>query len=442
MKPGLLFYLEGERLSAWHHHRRQKLAHLGTFTAQPPGIAAFSQFLAEHRGQVCHLLVNSPGEQVLTTPIPPVRGRDRQTLIARKLEQLFPGQPLRQLIAAQTTANKSEILHLAAVQDSCLTQSWLPALHEAKALLGGIYTLSQLAAPVLEARGIKADHCLVLSTHASGFRAIQLVDRKTVYTRFCNHPDDGPDALASALATEARRLREHLGGDAPPSLVLIAPAAIATAFRALAPELAAHFINDTETPHAMGSEAVFLHALAEKLPSVQFASPALLAPLRQARQKRLTNTLSAAALAASASYALYQHAASKELTAQTLAVQQQTQRLAAQNHQAPADLAGLQQLAQAAPATAPAPQLLPPISRWLDQETRLTLLSLDWEIAPILRSTAKMQEIARLRLSNTPAAHERAAIVASLQQAMGDFASVSASSDPDFELIIERELTQ
>ncbi|MCE1183267.1 MAG: hypothetical protein LWW81_13360 [Rhodocyclales bacterium] len=433
MKRPLLLALEDDQLALWRDDGK-RLHALGQFAPTPEGQAACAQQLASYRGQACRLLINAPEEQLQQIHIPPLRGRDRRMLIQRKLEQAFPGLALRQVIAHQREEAAHQTLTCTALPESSLPTCWRDLLHQTPLLLCGIYTPCQIASHLLS----KHANAILLSTHAHGFRAIQQVDRKITYTRYSAYPEAG--SAAQALIDEAHRLLRHPAHDSPPALLLISNAETLAHFQQQAPELAAQSL-----PLPMAESAsqdcttAYLAQLSHQAPPEQLAPATWLAPWRLAQRQQYFFYASLALLAAALIYAGLQYESSQ--AAQQASQQMRSQATGQTNNETPNPeaLQQLQALAQHQPAPASNPQaLVLQVSRWLDQNAQLTLLRLDWEIAPNLPSTAKMREILRLRLK--PAPDEHPAAQASLQKMLGDSAQVRLEAHGDLAtLIIEKE---
>ena len=88
-----LLYLDANRLSAslWQGGTLREEGH---FPHDEAGVAAFSEYLARHRGSIFHMLADIPDEGFQIEVLPYAQGADRRALLARKLGQYFYGSPL------------------------------------------------------------------------------------------------------------------------------------------------------------------------------------------------------------------------------------------------------------------------------------------------------------------------------------------------------------
>ena len=85
MRPGL---------TAWHWQYRRPRSAKASFAADEAGLAAFGDYLQGCRSSLFYLLADVAEEGFQVEDVPFVHGRDRRSLIQRKLAQFFYGTPL------------------------------------------------------------------------------------------------------------------------------------------------------------------------------------------------------------------------------------------------------------------------------------------------------------------------------------------------------------
>lgn len=478
MSPRRVLYVAADgRLSIWQqqHGRVTKQA---TFDATDTGENELRQFMMGNRAH-CHLmLVNSATEEVVGSSIPKIRGNDRKALINRKLEQHFPGTRLRQLIAHSPSepAGKTERLTLAAIKEPELEQRWLPLVSHCHVLLEGIYTTSQLAAPLLKHLKLAQRNALLLVVQDEGLRAVQLVNHQPTYTRFTSWHTASDEEIPGRLSVETSRLCDYLH-DAPDSgqegtaRIIIAPRAVLAGlpppFRETARPsptlLALEDVFQTE-PHdkhtlASASEALFIQELLHETPRFQLGPQEIRLPLRQRKRELLSWRVSTATLCLSLIYAvpLWHTNAQLKTQSQQLAFEAEKVAQMRSTPTAPAadspDDASLQRLlgelaSQRMRGGHPG-TMLHALADWLNENPAYQLKHLEWEIAPLTGSTASSREITRIRLEGDSLPHE--SIAESLKKSLNvrlhqptkvlarQYSS-DALSRPDSEFAIERDV--
>ncbi|GHD61730.1 hypothetical protein [Jeongeupia chitinilytica] len=125
------------------------------FAPDPRGLADLGAYCLHHPLRRFRILVLGGDEEFRFDTLPPVRGRDRRTLIRRRLELAFRGTPYRQarqlgpdalLLSALTQRDPLDAVVHALLAAGCA----IAGIHTASALLGGVLArLSLLDGPTL-----------------------------------------------------------------------------------------------------------------------------------------------------------------------------------------------------------------------------------------------------------------------------------------------------
>ncbi len=284
-------YLNTHRLSAYGW-RQGKLYPEGVFENDDAGLQLFAEYLARRRGSHFSLLANVAEEGYTLETIPYLQGRDRQTLIKRKIGQHFLSSPLTAAISLgyEKTQRKNEKLLLSALTNPSHFEPWLRRITDAEAPLAGIYTLAQLGGELLKRLGLASKRCLLLTLQDHSIRESYLVQGQAHFSRMAPLADSSIAGIASAFTAESGKLRQYLIGqrligrnEDLPVFILAHPQTIPAIekahpeqeglpnFTAIDSHAAAHKIKLHALPEDNRSESLFLHLLATAPPGQQFA---------------------------------------------------------------------------------------------------------------------------------------------------------------------------
>lgn len=284
MKAQRILHLEARHLTAYRRAGEHWVSD-GQFGRDADDMARFATYLQQHRQRPFHLLADLADEAMLLDSIPRLRGRDRQTLIARKLGQHFPSSTLRLAVSLghEKSTHHRETLGLSAFTEAGDFAPWLDQIAANDSQLVGLYSVSQLLPGVLAQLGQRAPHCLFLQQGEEVRRETFLRDGQV---HFCRIIAAAP-GHAAGLAQEAVQLQHYLlkqqriaRGEALPVFILAAQDNAATPAGLVLQLPAGH----TQT-------RLFLDALAEHPPAAQFASPAQRRAFTLARIRRAASTL-------------------------------------------------------------------------------------------------------------------------------------------------------
>lgn len=286
-----LLYLHAQRLSAYAW-QRGALVDEGGFDLGDSGLAAFRAYLKAHADSRFQLLANPAEEGFQVELIPFLHGRERQALIGRRINQHFQGTPLSTSVSLgyEKSRRKNERILLSAMTNPGQFEPWLAATRSAEVALAGVYSLSQLGAPLLRRLGCLPERCLLLSMHNQVIRESLLIGGRTLFSRIAPVLDSSIAGIATSFATEAIKLQQYLLGQRQidaheplPVFILAHPQAVNTirgicfdasgmVFDVLDSHRVADRIGLKTYPQDSRSELVFLHLLATDPPARQFAA--------------------------------------------------------------------------------------------------------------------------------------------------------------------------
>lgn len=412
-----LLHLNDRQLSA-HAWKGGRLEPEGVFPADDDGHDRFRAYLRARGKAPFRLLANVRDEDHRIESIPSLRGRDRQTLIARRASQFFGASPLVRTVSLGLgkTGRRDERLLLSALSSPELAP-WLEALGEAGNPLAGVYSVSQLGAALLERCRCLPERCLLLGLHGGFLRESFISGGETLFSRLTPLLEQD----AEALAGEAGRLRHyllgqgHIGRQETLPLVILAdlqacedlrsgftaPESLAPSFldvHAVAGKLGFRLLPPEEAEKRQpggipAADLLFLHLLALAPPRRQYAGHRLRREYRLGQIRRWLLAGTAVALAATlpmAARGFHEGAALREEAARLASREAELLRrhaaVAAGLPQVGVDYetlgnvtARLGELQSSRPGPAASYQA---ISRTLDRFPAIDIDTIDWKIAP------------------------------------------------------------
>lgn len=285
-----LLYLNTHRLSAYAW-RQGKLQPEGIFENDETDIGRFADYLRSTKNSHFSVLANVAEEGHVLETIPYLQGRDRQTLITRKIGQHFLGTPLATAISLgyEKAKRKNEKLLLSALTNPAHFEPWLHCINHAEAPLAGIYTVAQLGGQLLKKLGFGKGRCLLLTLQDHSIRESFLVDGQTLFSRMAPLTDSSIAGIASSFSAEAGKLHQYLVGQrqvgrdetlpvfiaahpqALPSVENACPDRGQLTFAFIDSHIAAKRLHLQTPPEDSRCESLFLHLLASAPPRQQFA---------------------------------------------------------------------------------------------------------------------------------------------------------------------------
>lgn len=313
-----LLYLTAHQLGAyrWNAGRIEEEASFEVADAAE----AFVAYLRQHRDSLFALLINVAEEGFQVDTIPFLQSGDRRVVIARKLNQLFPGAPLTATLSLgfEKTRRKDERLLFTALNNGSLIDPWLLALRAAEARLVGIYSLPLLARTLIDRLHLAKERCLLVTVQDTSIRQT-FFDRGLLhFSRLSPLANSSIGGLAQSIAGETAKTQQyllsqrHIGRADTLAVHVLAhplamPAIVAACPGSETLRFAVHSHHDvadaTGLDHRPGdsrADLIYLHAAAATPPSTQFAGAALRREYRLWQTAKALRLTGAAALAVSA----------------------------------------------------------------------------------------------------------------------------------------------
>ncbi|MBK7136521.1 MAG: hypothetical protein IPH73_10025 [Rhodocyclales bacterium] len=287
-----LLYLDANRLSASHWHNGT-LREEGHFPHDEAGVAAFSEYLARHRGSIFQMLADIPDEGFQIEVLPYAQGADRRALLARKLGQFFYGSPLATALSygREKSGRRDEKFLFTALTRPPLFEPWLAALQAAEAQLAGIWSLPLIGAQLLARLPPARERCLLMSVTHGGIRQSFFENGRLIFSRLSWLAASGSAEIAAGCAAEAAKIHQYLLGQrlivrgTPLPVIILAHPAQSGSFleQCRSTEDMQFILHDLHAackaiglktlPQDSRSESLFLHLLVQKPPHEQFAQP-------------------------------------------------------------------------------------------------------------------------------------------------------------------------
>lgn len=420
MKPKHILLFDGSRL-AIHTWKDGHVLSEDRFTADSGGLENFANWLGQQRGSLLYLLADVAEEGFQLDDIPWVQGGDRSALIKRRLGQYFYGTPLAVglSLGRASDGRRDEKILLAALTHAEAFAPWIEAIHRARAILAGIWSVPLVLAEC-GPRWIRSSEPALLITHtAGGVRQSFFVDGKLRFSRLTPLATHSQNEIARVIGNESLNTWQYLVGQrqlrrgAVARVVVLASAAQVPGIRQHCPqhdELIYEFLDPAviaqgeglkSSPPGETADGLVAHVLAKKPPRLQFArSPDRhfyrLWQIRFALTSTATIIFAGSLLLALKNWSDSRTLAEKTATAET-SIQLATQRYDALLASLPRIdvtpdnlrllMRRLDELHQRSPGPEP---LLAQLAQVLNDTPKVELMHLDWKIAPRPDSSGKV----------------------------------------------------
>lgn len=372
----------------------------------PAGFAAWLQ--TQPADTAFSLLIDLPDEAFQLETLPFVRGTDRQRLLARRQEQLFPDNPCvtHLSLGRDSGGRRDERVLIAAITRPAAVTAWLSPLESAGCVIGGVLSVPFLTMALAAALPAAPQPVLLAHLTPAGLRVSCFDDGRLRFSRLSAAEARGLPLPAERWREEIQRSYQYLVGQRvlsralPCRCFVLAAADDADALLAALPEgpelqfarVPAGALPACRPGEGGGSLAPLFDLLAAAPRVPQFTSPAALRRQRLHRIGKATVALGLAGLvlgcglAAANLLATQQFHAQLALTTRELAVRtQRLERLLAALPATPLPLAQLRRTVtqlETLEAGAGGPDAaLHQLADALDRLPHVELRQLDWSIA-------------------------------------------------------------
>lgn len=291
MKTDRLLYLSAYRMTAYRWHSGA-LESEGMFAANDEGHQQFADYVKQHRQATFTLLANVSEEGFHIETIPFLQGKDRKTVIERKLGQQFFSAPLTASLSLgyAKSKRKDERVLLAALTNNELFTPWITAITSHGAALSGVYSLPLVSVSLLKKLKLGDEQCLLLTVQDQSIRQSYFEKGELHFSRLTPLQNSSISGIAQTFFSEAIKLQQYLasqrliGRNQPITTHVLAHGSTMKAIQASCndtPTIRFNFlgIEDCATktglktvPVDAHSENLFLHLLRVDPPRIQFAN--------------------------------------------------------------------------------------------------------------------------------------------------------------------------
>lgn len=395
------------------------------------GFIAFANYLTQNRTSHFYWLADISEESFLLETIPPVKGRDRNALIARRLKQNFYGTPFTIALSLGRSAEgrRDEKMLLAALTRPEAINAWLEIIRKNEIILAGIYSVPLILAECAPRWLVDKRPTLLINQTASGIHQSFFDQGKLQFSRLTSItpvlnataiPEySNTEAIAQAISSESVKTTQYLVSQR--QLNPNTPMRVAVLISAeQKPAVQSHCQNldliqydflDLETiaqheklkssPAKLTADKLLMHCLVTKLPALQFAPPSERHFYQLAQMRLALTAVAIITLVSGLLFAIKTALDTARLEQATSSAQLQTA-LATQRYNAlldslpktsitPENLRALMTRYETLQkrTTDPTP-LLTHLSQALDATPQVEVVTLDWKIETTLNNALKV----------------------------------------------------
>lgn len=285
-----LLLLDATHLTAFHWRLGAPLRE-ADFPPDEAGLEAFGEYLQSHRSSLFYLLADVAEEGFQVEEVPYVRGRDRDSLIKRKLSQYFYGTPLSTAISLGRVSEgrRDERILFSGLSGYPQFEPWLLAMRQAETQLVGVYAMPMVLADAVARQVSEAGQVLVISVTRAGLRQTFFDRGQLRFSRLTQVATGSIEEISVACSTETDKIFQYLVGqrmivrDVPlQALILAHPSEFAaisnrcrntekSTFQFLDLVALARQHGLTKPPGNSHSDQLLLHTLVRQTPHQQFA---------------------------------------------------------------------------------------------------------------------------------------------------------------------------
>jgi len=318
----LLYFTANERIV--YRRSRGGLELEANFSAEDADLQALKDYLGKRRKALFYVVADLAGEDFQEDQIPFLRGRDRQTIIERRLAQRYRDPHVAAVLSLGHVSGerRDERILLTSFTNAQQFAPVMDALASSGVRLGGLYSVPLVAPALAASLGARTGRCILVTVTRAGLRQCFLEHGKLRFARLERSPVSSPGDLAAHVRSETGRLVQYLTTlrlvprEGPPIEVLVvAPTGQRAVFEQTLvsdSQLGFNVVDLGEAAHAVGlkhaptgaaAELIFLELTARKPPAEQFARGEERRSFLIWRMQRAIVAAGAASFAACALYA-------------------------------------------------------------------------------------------------------------------------------------------
>jgi hypothetical protein len=205
-------YLTNTRLVSLVSQGRRIVARR-EFAVSGAGATAFEHYLANLHDVPTHLITDLAEEDFRLDTIPHVGSRDREAILARKLNQIFRNTPYRHALlqGRESEGRRDDRVFYTAITNPELLRPWLDMLERLHVPLAGIHSAAVFSAVLLEELDLVFAHTLLVTfTPGDAMRQSYFRDREIKFSRITPIDLEEGQNLGTMIAEETTRTWQYL----------------------------------------------------------------------------------------------------------------------------------------------------------------------------------------------------------------------------------------
>jgi hypothetical protein len=183
------------------------------FAVSGAGATAFEHYLANLRDVPTHLFTDLAEEDFRLDTIPHVGARDREAILARKLNQIFRNTPYRHALlqGREPDGRRDDRVFYTAITNPELLRPWLDMLERLHVPLVGIHSSAVFSGVLLEELDLVFAHTLLVTfTPGDAMRQSYYRDREIKFSRITPIDLEEGQSLGTMIAEETTRTWQYL----------------------------------------------------------------------------------------------------------------------------------------------------------------------------------------------------------------------------------------
>ena len=205
-------YLTNTRLVSLVSQGRRIVARR-EFAVSGAGATAFEHYLANLTDAPTHLFTDLAEEDFRLDTIPHVGARDREAILARKLNQIFRNTPYRHALlqGREHEGRRDDRVFYTAITNAELLRPWLDMLERLRVPLAGIYSAAVFSGMLLVELDLVFAHTLLVTfTPGDAMRQSYFRDREIKFSRITPIDLEEGQNLGTMMAEETTRTWQYL----------------------------------------------------------------------------------------------------------------------------------------------------------------------------------------------------------------------------------------
>jgi hypothetical protein len=191
----------------------RRIASRREFAVSGAGASAFEAYLGNVRDVPTHLFIDLAEEDFRLDTIPHVGARDREAILARKLNQIFRNTPYRHALlqGREPDGRRDDRVFYTAITNPELLRPWVDMVERLQVPLVGIHSSAVFSGVLLEELDLLFAHTLLVTfTPGDAMRQSYYRDREIKFSRITPIDLEEGQSLGTMIAEETTRTWQYL----------------------------------------------------------------------------------------------------------------------------------------------------------------------------------------------------------------------------------------